>query len=63
MVTDLSLPQLETSSWTDKGYFQCVSNHAPDNHPDSLYEETCIDLTPKRETGLVAAAGHQKIGR
>lgn len=36
MVTDLSLPQLETSSWTDKGYFQRVSNHAPDNHPDSL---------------------------
>lgn len=56
-------PQRKNSAWTDKFYFLHAFDHALYNHPDSLRKDTRIDLTGKRETGVVAVAGHQNIDR
>jgi hypothetical protein len=56
-------PQNKNSAWTDKFCFLHVFDHALYNHPDSLRKSTRIDLTGKRETGVVAATGYQDIDK
>ena len=63
MARYLSLPQYENRARTDKFYFLHVFDHALYNHPDSLRKNTRIDLTGKRETGVVAATGPQSVDK
>ncbi|BFU90313.1 MAG: hypothetical protein NTAFB01_15000 [Nitrospira sp.] len=56
-------PQDKSSAWTDKFYYLRAFDHTLYKHPDSLLEDTCIDLRGKRETSVVASTGQQNIDR
>lgn len=56
-------PQNKNSAWADKFYYLRAFDHTLYKHPDSLLEDTCIDLRGKRETSVVAATGQQNIDR